>query len=248
MQQQEKRGASRVACRVPLRVLRPPTWPPVSVEDVSATGLRLKVSVRHVAGGCAESLEQVARALEEAFRSDLQVEFDPDRLGSLVRHRVRIVRMGPLVDEREAMELGGVLEPPLSEQEAAAMELVLPEAGEFRAERETGPCTGWRALVVPRGRPGVLAFLADVRRVDEAGVTVEVGNRHPAAAGGIASVLVGLLETYGSRLVMQVADGPRHVWTRDVRLTSLEALGKSGSTLSLSFAFSEPSGAALDVS
>jgi hypothetical protein len=122
----DRRAADRVACDVPFRLLHPPSWPALTVRDVSATGVRLRVDLAGLGLRAPVGMGALARSLKGLIHADLRGEFDPHRLGSLVGRRLRLVRIVRYGPGDGAVELGCALDPPLGREEAAALGLALP--------------------------------------------------------------------------------------------------------------------------
>jgi hypothetical protein len=126
----DQRRKTRVQCRIPARIVVPSCWPPLTVEDVSAEGVRLAIRIGRDDCGGDLSLGALARKLETVLGMRLHLEFDPDRLGSLVTRNLRIVRIARSDESEDLLVVGCVLEPPLTPEEGAFLGVPLPAAAE----------------------------------------------------------------------------------------------------------------------
>ncbi len=125
----EHRKVGRVRCSLPAAVVAPGDWPGARVLDLSRTGVRLAVGLDDRGAGTS-GLTGIVEHLEDRLALKLVVDLHPDRLGSLIRRALQVVRIGPVVPEEGVVELGCVLVPPLSEDDAVALGVALPREGE----------------------------------------------------------------------------------------------------------------------
>ena len=125
----EHRKVGRVRCSLPAAVVAPGDWPGAAILDLSRTGVRLAVALESSETGM-PALSSIVEQLEDRLALKLVVDLHPDRLGSLVRRALQVVRIGPVVPEQGVVELGCVLVPPLSEDDAVALGVPLPREGE----------------------------------------------------------------------------------------------------------------------
>ena len=125
----EHRKVGRVRCSLPAAVVTPGDWPGARVLDISRTGVRLAMGLEGGGEG-AIGLTGIVEQLEDRLALKLVVDLHPDRLGSLIRRALQVVRIGPVVPEEGIVELGCVFVPPLSEDDAVALGVPLPREGE----------------------------------------------------------------------------------------------------------------------
>jgi hypothetical protein len=127
---EEHRRTTRIPCRFPVRIVVPSDWPPATVLDLSRTGVRIGVELAALGVDRLACLGDIAARLEAILTLKIQVEFHPERLGSLVRRALKAVRIGRSAEDPKLVEIGCMLEPALTEEEALILGVPLPREGE----------------------------------------------------------------------------------------------------------------------
>jgi hypothetical protein len=130
----DKRWTNRVACEVPAVILGKRGWFPVSVTDLSRTGLGMEISPGRVGVAGQTSLGSLARRLAKVLPENVQIDLDPDRLAHLIRRTVTVVRIGPWMGQGDQIPVGCAFKVPLNDDEITALGLVLPRHGETEEE------------------------------------------------------------------------------------------------------------------
>jgi len=134
----EQRRAARIACDTPMRVRLHGAWRPATLVDVSRTGVRLRVGLAALGLDAESSAAQGILEWASALPSRVPVEFNPERLGSLVCREVVVVRLRLPSPGEDFVEIGGALDRGLSEVEAAALGLAIPlQASPAPSDRPT---------------------------------------------------------------------------------------------------------------
>lgn len=126
----EHRRTGRVVCGMPVTVASPADWPRVRLIDLSRTGIRLGVPLDQAADLEPFTLEGLATQIRDQLAVKVVIDLDPDRLGTRVRRGLRVVRVGPVREEENLLELGCELVPPITDAEAELLALPLPRPGE----------------------------------------------------------------------------------------------------------------------
>ena len=126
----DKRLDARIPCEVPLRLQVNCEWLPVTLVDVSRTGARLRLPLGALGLGPGLGLAEIAEHLERQLPPRITLQFHPERLGTLVCRRAKIVHLSVEGGLPHEIEVGCTLGESLSQEEAAALGLPLPGAGE----------------------------------------------------------------------------------------------------------------------
>lgn len=132
MVKREKRRTIRVGCMLPARIRTMTGWLAVQIEDLSRRGARIDLPVAAVGLRTDASLLDVARRLGSLLPEHVEIHFDV--AGRIVR-RLRVVRV-ERPSTRDSVVLGCLLDHPLEDADALALELVLPLDGESFAQAE----------------------------------------------------------------------------------------------------------------
>ncbi|MFV1958616.1 MAG: PilZ domain-containing protein [Planctomycetota bacterium] len=122
----ERRRAARIPCRVSLNLLGRLDGAPVVVVDLSRTGLRIRVRLEDLGLETEADLEAIWTATCRVFAGTPTADLAPETLGSLIRRRVKPVRLVPPQAGATAVEIGCAFEESLLVEEAAALGLALP--------------------------------------------------------------------------------------------------------------------------
>lgn len=134
----DNRRATRLACRLPVRLSAQKNPLEATVLDVSRGGARLRVAGNQLGLYRLAPLSQVARRVTEVLGESFEATLMPERLGTLVRKTLRAVRIGQREAHAADVELGCLLTPPLTDLEASMLGLALPcldPQGREKAER-----------------------------------------------------------------------------------------------------------------
>jgi hypothetical protein len=243
-------------------VIRPLGWPPITVVDVSLRGVRLSIPVGEAERPLPESLGRIVSQLREVLLMQLFVEFRPDDRGALVKRRLVVVRIGPRNPKTGHLELGCVIEPPLTRVEATALELPLPEEGEtpeearlrFLREREGGPPEDPMSSVA-RTWPGqrcraylqggyaskMAPVLAETERLTPTRVVLRVPDRAhlnlPPSAQDALSLVLAFDTAYGPEVQLKIVDGGEDLWKGPVRLEDVATVPGPKGQILLGFSF-----------
>ena len=126
----EQRAAARVDCDIPVAIHSDGRKVAASILDASRTGLRMRIPARELGVHRLSSLVQIAQRMSDTFGDSFEVEFLPDRLGGLVKRKLRPVRIGQRDWEHADVEVGCLLADPLNDDEASMLGIALPKPGE----------------------------------------------------------------------------------------------------------------------
>ena len=130
----DKRLDARIPCDVPLRLQVDCTWRPVKLVDVSRTGARLRLPLGAVGLGPGLGLAEIAEQLDQRLPTRVSLQFHPERLGTLICRKAKIVHLALDEGLSHEFEVGCVLSEVLTPDEAAALGLALPQTGETAEE------------------------------------------------------------------------------------------------------------------
>ena len=103
---------------------------PVTVRDLSRTGVGIALSPARINLGASANMLRLAHRLAAMFPEEFEIDLDPGRLGEQVRRRVQIVRMRRGVRDDDEILLGCTFHEPLSDGETKALDLLLPNHNE----------------------------------------------------------------------------------------------------------------------
>jgi len=106
------------------------------VADLSRLGVRLLVPVNQIGLPAGANLSEIARQVRYLLTQDVQAQFHPEMLGPLVQRRIRPVRLERVDRGLPTVEIGCLLDAPLTNADAAALGVVLPESGETVEEAQ----------------------------------------------------------------------------------------------------------------
>jgi hypothetical protein len=258
MNRMARRGALRVPCRVPVAVLGPKGRLEALVEDMSRTGLRMRIPRSVLTLPALPTLGQVAITLSRAFPEEAWCTFDPARLGDRVRRRTRVVRIVRPLGMNEDLQVGCTLRTPLGEEEGHLLGLTLPaegdapEAPSAPAGRggtaaadggESRPAERGTAVVISRNGTRKEPFEARLESVAEDGVVLRVSTVSdvglPPVGGDVTASIAAFTDAYGSEMLVRLRSDGREFWEGPVRLENAEVVEERPSELRLGFAFTE---------
>ena len=122
----ERRRAGRVVCRLPVRLVCGGHISYATTEDLSLTGVRLRVSLSVLDLPPGTELGAVTRRIHQRLGEAFVAEFAWATLGSLVRRVLRVVRVAAVIGDPATVDLGCELRVPLELQETQALGLKVP--------------------------------------------------------------------------------------------------------------------------
>jgi hypothetical protein len=125
-QSESKRRFTRLAAQVPVEIETEQGLLPGTLLDLSRSGVRLKVPGSALGVYRLAPMSLVGRRVAEVLGAEFSARFHPERLGSLLSRRLRPVRLGQRSPASADVELGCVLTPPLTDEEAGMLGLALP--------------------------------------------------------------------------------------------------------------------------
>ncbi len=126
MHTNNNRRHTRRSCEVPLEILAEAVRLSGRVMDASRSGVRLRVPGAPLGLYRMAPPALVGRQVGRILGIEFQARFHPERLGSLLSKRLRPVRIGQCEASSADVELGCVVDPPLTDDEAAMLGLGLP--------------------------------------------------------------------------------------------------------------------------
>ncbi len=233
----EQRAAARVQCDIPVVINADGRKVTASILDASRTGLRMRIPARELGVHRLSSLVQIAQRMSAAFGDTLEVEFLPDRLGGLVKRKLRPVRIGQRDWEHADVEVGCLLAAPLSDDEAGMLGVSLPQVGEeappqaqsVEEQRESHAPTQKTQLQAyiqagnGRGTAPLPTTAEEISR-DEAWLRVPDIDRMAITEGcaDIARFVMAFDEAYGSRISIHIMKGDEHLWAGSVGIHDVE--------------------------
>jgi hypothetical protein len=138
----ERRRAARVTCRLPVRLVRGGHVTHGTTEDLSRTGVRIRVPLKDLQLEAEDELSSIARRLDQRLGEACVGEFHWQVLGSLVRKVLRVVRVVRVADDPKMLDLGCELRVPLDVLESEALGVDLPQLA------SGWTATAWSALPV----------------------------------------------------------------------------------------------------
>lgn len=159
----ERRTAPRIGCRIPVLLQGQWTSVQADVADLSRAGARLQVPVSQLGLAGGAGLSEVARQLRLLLTKDVQTQFFPAQLGSLIQRRIHPVRIGRIIAEDPIADIGCFFNEPLSPVEAAALGLIIPMEGETFEEAQS-----YQKAVSPQSREPEHTSDGEVEILDEA--------------------------------------------------------------------------------
>jgi hypothetical protein len=261
MPKPESRRTARVACEVKTRVLVPGHWPDVVVRDFSRTGIRFAVPLASLGVEPDATLGTIAEGLRYVMDLKIMVQFDPDRLGTLVQRPLKVVRMFQTQDDAGTVQLGCTLEPPLTDEEAVALALPLPSDAAPDATRQrwkdsaapsrpaglksVAPCPtaerSFSASVISRIRGTNRTLKGRTEALGTGGGTLWVSEENHRALKAFPDDLpdkvVAFESTYGADVDVSIERDNRYLFYGPVRIVGVETIPTLPGRLVLGFAF-----------
>jgi len=232
----EQRAAARVQCDIPVVINADGKKVSASILDASRTGLRMRIPARELGVHRLSSLVQIAQRMSSAFGDSFDVEFLPDRLGGLVKRKLRPVRIGQRDWEHADVEVGCLLAAPLSDDEAGMLGVSLPKVGEeapavpvyAEAPSIHAPTqkTRLQAYIQAGNGRGTapLPTTAEEISKEEAWLRIPDIDRMAISegCGDIARFVMAFDEAYGSRISIHIMKGDEHLWAGSVGIHDVE--------------------------
>jgi hypothetical protein len=245
----ERRRAARVACRLPIRLVRGSHVTHGVTEDLSRAGVRVRLPLDGLELGPEVELAGVARRLDQRLGEACVGEFHWQSLGSLVRKVLRVVRVTRVPDDPFHVDLGCELRVPLDALESEALGVDLPPMlagrgfqpwatvngeGPAPAPRATmteepvaaAPGARRRAVLMPPRARGRAPLRAQAPQVSESSVVLSL----PEPARFVfhvqrqdaTALLLAFDERYGSEHGLLLLEGDEPVWSGMARVNGLE--------------------------
>jgi hypothetical protein len=238
-----RRSAVRVPCSFPVVVESKGKPVELLAEDVSRTGLRLRIARSRLALPSLPTLGQVAASLSRIFTEEAWAVLDPARLGAAVKRRLRVVRIVRPILPNEDLRVGCFLTAPLTPEDAARLGVPLPPQGDAMPDvvvDAPAPVADLRALVVPQGGTSYLPFEALPIEVDTHHVVLRVTEPLGLELGGqdMRARLLAFAEVYGGEVQLEVSRAGKSAWQGPARLQSAEQ--DPDGALRLSFLYGRP--------
>jgi hypothetical protein len=227
----ERRRAGRVACRLPIRLLRGSEQVLAATEDLSLCGVRVRVPLAALKVPADAGLGSAARRLHELLGDAFVAEFAWPTHGSLVRRVLRVARLGVPTDAPGHVDLGCEVRVPLGDVETQALGLDLPALREPPAaprEDGRGHVLIARAVLMPPRAPGRVPAKAHLRHVSPEELTLALPrNARPGAPpdGSEATAsMIDFEDRFGALPHLLVMGMDEPLWSGTARVSSVEVL------------------------
>jgi hypothetical protein len=260
----ERRRAARVSCRIPVRLVRGSHVTHGVTEDLSRTGVRVRVPLEDLNLENDTEFATIARRLDQRLGEACVGEFHWQVLGSLVRKVLRVVRVVRVPENPSLVDLGCELRVPLDVLESEALGVDLPpltaqwtatawtgipptepatltevaaaEAGAAAAQRR-------RAVLMPPRARGRAPLKAQAPEVTEQGVVLSLHESVRLALHvdrqDATALLLAFDERYGSQHELLLLEGDEPIWSGTARVTGLEHQ-RAAHRLVLTLSLSDP--------
>lgn len=128
-QKKIKRRFTRLAAKLPVQIQTESGLLPGTLVDLSRSGVLLKVPGAALGVYRLAPLALVGQRVATVLGAEFSAQFNPDRLGSLLTRRLRPVRIGQRSPTSADVEVGCLLVPPLTDEEAGILGIALPVLG-----------------------------------------------------------------------------------------------------------------------
>jgi hypothetical protein len=260
----DRRRAARVSCHIPVRLVRGGHVTHGVTEDLSRTGVRVRVPLEDLHLAPDAELSGVAKRLDQRLGEACVGEFHWQVLGSLVRKVLRVVRVVRVTEDKALVDLGCELRVPLDTLESEALGVDLPPltaawtatawnsvpppepaplAEVPAGEGEVAPAQRRRAILMPpraRGRTPLRGQSPEVTgdgivlTLDESVRLALQVDRQDATA-----LLLAFDERYGSEHEVLLLEGDEPIWSGAARVTGLEHR-RSAHKMMLTLSLPEP--------
>jgi|GEM_PF-6657416 len=224
----ERRRAGRVACRLPVRLVCGGHISYATTEDLSLTGVRLRVQLSGLDLPSGTELGALTRRIHQRLGEAFVAEFAWDTLGSLVRRVLRVVRVAVVIGDPSSIDLGCELRVPLELQETQALGLTVPSALAAAAAQADDGRSAFLAravLIPPRelGRAPVRAQMREIRP-DELVLTLARPDRLGLSrqSVGVMDLMLAFDERFGHAPYVLVLGADQPLWAGCARVSSVE--------------------------
>ncbi|MDJ0974379.1 MAG: PilZ domain-containing protein [Planctomycetota bacterium] len=124
----EQRLCARVPFQAPLHILTHRGVLEAETCDLSRTGVGIRVALPEFEPSSFPGLAETAMAVHERLGRAFHVDINPEVLGSLLRKRTVVVRLGERIDADGCIVLGCRFKVPLDETEMVSLGVPLPPA------------------------------------------------------------------------------------------------------------------------
>ncbi len=226
----ERRRAGRVTCRLPVRLVCGGHVSYATTEDLSLTGVRLRVALSALDLPSGTELGAVTRRINQRLGEAFVAEFAWDTLGSLVRRVLRVVRVAAVIGDPATVDLGCELRVPLELQETQALGLTLPSqlaaAAAAGQADDGGSAFLARAVLIPPRELGRAPVRAQMREIhpDELVLTLARPDRLsiPQENVGVMDLIASFDERFGHSPYVLVLGADQPLWAGSARVSSVE--------------------------
>lgn len=245
--ERERRRAPRVACRMPIRLVRGGHVTHGITEDLSRAGVRVRIPLESLALGPDAELAGVARRLDQRLGEACVAELHWQSLGSLVRKVLRVVRLSRVPEDPLHVDLGCELRVPLDTLECEALGLALPPLLDGRAwlpwttlhaegaapsatvladEPRAAASLRRRTVLMPPRARGRAPLRAQAPEVSERAVVLALPDPArlvlQAERQDATALLLAFDERYGSEHGLLLLEGEEPIWSGTARIRGLE--------------------------
>jgi hypothetical protein len=253
LQNDERRRAGRLACKIPVRVRASGRTLHAHTEDLSRVGARLLIPLSELGLPANSSLTRVAHETTAILGDLASLEFHYEILGTLVRRMARPVRIGRGASGQTHVEVGCALRRSLTDAEVEFLGLPLPpllsDLPDLEYEgRDEGDGEMRPALHSPLA---VVVCATDNAEATPFAATAELSDRHGAIAylshvsdlpllpdrPGVSGLLTAITQAYGNDPWVVLMREGQPVWSGAARIESVE-LGPKTGRVELQLAFS----------
>ncbi|MDJ0521967.1 MAG: PilZ domain-containing protein [Planctomycetota bacterium] len=226
MRTTSQRRAKRIPCRIPIRIFGRHTDLDGTLHDISRLGARLRVPLDAYGRVRTDNILRLGQLVEQHLGGRFNADLNQDELGSLVRKRMRVVRIGQERIQGDLLEVGCEFGIPLTGEEVRALQIELPMP--VRASIPFGPETATpkddACLLPTEGWSG--GILTGHTRVLGEGRAVFQASRTSHLVRGehdLTALTIALAKAYGPAPVLEAVDGHHQLWVRKTRIRRVEA-------------------------
>lgn len=226
------RRASRVSCRIPVRVFGRQSDLDGSIRDISRLGVRLRVHLEPLGLPPTDSILRLGHLVEQHLGARFNADLDQDELGTLVRKRLHVVRIGQECLDEGVLEVGCEFAVPLTTDELQALALELPPlthppvhldgtGADRRQENEALllPTEGWDG--------GMLTGQAQACSDRRAVFSADLNEHRCFGDRDVTTVAIALAKQYGPAPVLEAVEGHHQLWALKTRICRVESAAQS---------------------